>query len=69
MGEQVMFYRTDDPVADFERHDRECQERLDKLPKCADCGEPIQDDHYYLICDEAICPDCLEAGYRKENEI
>lgn len=62
-----MFYRTDDPLADFDRHDMEEQEWLDKLPKCADCGEPIRDDHYYLINDEPICPDCLDAGYRKEN--
>ena len=63
-----MFYRTDDPLADFDQYDTECQERLDKLPKCADCGEPIQDDHYYLINGENICPDCLESGYRREND-
>lgn len=56
---------TDDPVQDFLNHDREQQARLDKLPKCADCGEPVQDDHYYLINDEVICPICMESNYRK----
>lgn len=57
---------TDDPLLDFDRFDREQQKRLDRLPVCADCGEAVQDDHYYLINDAVICPDCMESGYRKE---
>lgn len=60
--------RTDDPCADFDRWDAEQQMELEKRPECADCGQYVQDDHYYLINDEVICPDCLEAGYRKEIE-
>ena len=63
-----MFFKTDNPVADYDRYDTECQKQLNKLPKCADCGEPIQDDHYYWINNEPICPDCLESGYRVEND-
>lgn len=59
---------TDNPLADFHRYDAERQAELDKLPCCADCGEPIQDDHFYLINDERICPDCLESNYRKNTE-
>lgn len=59
---------TGDPLADFDRYDAEQQRRMDKLPVCADCGEPVQADHFYLINDEVICPDCLEAGYRKAVE-
>lgn len=59
---------TDDPVADFERYDREQSEALKKLPICTDCGEPIQDEHYYLICDEPICPECLDNNYKKRTE-
>lgn len=59
---------TDNPLFDFECYDLEQQKRLDRLPVCADCGEPIQDDHYYLINDEIIGPDCMESGYRKEVE-
>lgn len=61
-------YRTDDPIADFNRWDNDQQKQLDRLPKCADCGEPVQDDHYYLINDEVICPACLESNYRKAIE-
>ena len=59
---------TDDPVFDAERYMAEQEAKLDKLPKCADCGEPIQDDHFYMICDEPICPDCLDSNYRRETE-
>lgn len=59
---------TDDPIKDFERWDAAQAEQLKKLPRCADCDEPIQDDHYYLINDECICPDCLDSGYRKNTE-
>lgn len=59
---------TDDPVADFLRHDYQQQKNLNKRPKCLHCGEPIQADHFYLINDEPICPDCLESDYRKEIE-
>lgn len=57
-------YRTDDPIRDFLKHDADREKQAEKLPICADCGEPVREDHYYLINDEVICPDCLET-YRK----
>ena len=60
-----MFY-SDDPVRDFENYDRAQAERLARLPKCSVCDEPIQDDHYYLINGENVCPACLENEFRKE---
>lgn len=56
---------SDDPIKDFERYDAAQAEQLKKLPRCADCDEPIQDDHYYLINDECICPDCIDSNYKK----
>lgn len=50
----------------WQRHDDERERQLERRPECADCGQHVQDDHYYLINDEVICPDCLEAGYRRE---
>lgn len=50
----------------WQRQDDERERQLEKRPECADCGQHVQADHYYLINDEVICPDCLEAGYRKE---
>ena len=59
---------TDDPIADFDARDRKEAEWLASLPRCANCDEPIQDDHFYMINDEPICPDCLESDYRKRTE-
>lgn len=61
-----MFYITNDPISDADRWDREGQRLLERSPRCDCCGEYIQDDHYYEINDENICPDCLENEFRKE---
>lgn len=58
---------TDDPVADFYAHDAEQAAKLDKLPVCADCGEPITDEFCYYINDVTICPDCMDC-YRRNTE-
>jgi formylmethanofuran dehydrogenase subunit E len=63
-AEDKMCY-TDDPVADFERHDAEQQEKLDKLPKCADCGQPIQDDYLYDLNGDLFCKKCMTANFRR----
>lgn len=52
----------------FNLWDFKQNKRLSELPKCDYCDEPIQHDHYYLINDEFICPDCLDSYFRKENE-
>lgn len=59
---------TGDPLKDFDRYDAQQQAALDKLPKCAYCGHPIQDDYFYLINDEAVCPECLDNNHRKWTE-
>lgn len=60
------FY-SDDPNADFDAWDAEQTRQLEQRPVCADCDEPIQDDHWYEFDGKLICPDCLESNYRKEN--
>ncbi len=60
-------FRTDDPIVDFNAWDVEQHEALSKLPKCSDCGEPIQEDYYYEIGDKLLCSDCLDY-YRKDTE-
>lgn len=49
----------------FNQYDREQERQLDRLPKCSDCGQAVQSEHFYLINDEVICPDCLNRNYRK----
>lgn len=58
---------TDNPVADFERYDREQQQKLAALPVCSECGEPIQDEYFYLINGENLCEECLQDNYRKNT--
>ena len=60
--------RTDDPLKDFARHEAEQQARLDKLPICAECGEPIQDDECYEIEGGYICEECLRNNHRRWTE-
>lgn len=64
----MMIYRTDDPLADFDRHDTEESARLKRLPVCSECGNPIQDEYMYLIDGEPICEECLNKNYRKYTE-
>ena len=67
-GVILVCFRTDDPVADFERYDAEQQKELEKCPKCSECSEYIQDEHYYEINDEVVCEECLNQNYRKNVE-
>lgn len=46
-------------------HDSEQEAELQKLPECEYCGHKIQDDHFFLINDEAICEDCLNDNFRR----
>lgn len=59
-----MFY-TDDPLADFHRYDAEQQNKLNNLPRCSECNEPIQDEFCYEVNDELICDECMRKNHRK----
>lgn len=61
-------YRTDDPIADYERHEADQEAKLDKLPKCDICGEHIQDDYLYDINGDIFCEECLNKYFRKDTE-
>lgn len=61
-------YYTDDPVADYERYSADQERELDRLPRCSECGEPIQDEYCYLINDEAICESCMKENHRVFTE-
>ena len=51
----------------WEQHEADQQAEFQKLPKCDYCGEPVQSDHFFLINDEVICPECLNYHFRKET--
>ncbi|MBO5463753.1 MAG: hypothetical protein J6A49_10630 [Clostridia bacterium] len=59
--------RTDNPVADFERYDAVQERAKEKLPRCSECGEPIQDDFFYDFDCYFYCADCV-SNHRKSTE-
>lgn len=61
-------YRTDDPYADFQSHEREQERLAAQLPKCDICGRPV-DDTYYNLYGEICCEDCLDEHFRVTVEI
>jgi formylmethanofuran dehydrogenase subunit E len=61
-------YRSNDPLADFERGDREQAKEEAKLPHCDYCGEPIYET-YYEINDDKVCEECLARHFKREVEI
>lgn len=67
-GMVLVFYRTDDPVADQMRYAAEQEEALKKLPVCSYCDEPVQDDYLYEINDEVVFEECLNQNFRKNVE-
>ena len=51
---------TNDPVADARRYYAEQEEKLNELPKCSECGEPIQDDSYFEVGGDYYCEECMD---------
>ena len=51
---------TDDPIADFYRHEEEQQRKIDRMPVCECCGEPIDQYSAVHIGDAWYCDDCLD---------
>jgi formylmethanofuran dehydrogenase subunit E len=52
----------------WNRHERDQEKRLAERPRCDICDQPIQDDHFYLINGDNVCPVCLNDEFRKEIE-
>lgn len=62
------YFRTGDPLDDFDRHDREQAKREKQLPKCDYCNQPIQDEHLFDINGDVMCEKCLIREFRKDVE-
>jgi formylmethanofuran dehydrogenase subunit E len=56
---------TSDPIRDAMRHDAESERWLSSRPRCCECGEYIQDEHYYDFHDRFLCEQCLEENHRR----
>ena len=63
--------RSDDPIRDFERHDREQQRNSERFPMCDYCYERIFDDHYFEVetawGTEILCEACMIEKYRRNT--
>lgn len=61
-------FRTDDPLDDLDRHEREQERLAAKLPTCDYCGKSI-DDHYFNINGDIICGGCLNDNFKVAVEL
>lgn len=50
-----------------DEYEAEQERKLNKLPKCDCCGQPITDDYFYNIDGTYICEDCL-SDYRQKTD-
>ena len=62
VGGIAMPYRTDDPVADFDRWDTAMEQSRNRhyMCRCAQCREPLYDyDDYYDFDGDKVHEDCM----------
>lgn len=52
----------------WKQHDAKQQEALSMCPVCSCCGEPIQDDYFYMIQLNPVCDKCLNDMFRISME-
>lgn len=45
----------------WEAFDRKQAQQLERLPVCADCGEPIQQEDAVYIHEVWLCDECLDS--------
>ena len=62
-----MYFRTADPIDDFNRQDMEQARYEARLPVCEKCGKRIH-EYYFEIDNEILCEDCAHEQYRKDAD-
>ena len=59
-------YITDNPVRDWDSYCEQKDRMLSRLPRCCECGEPIQEEACYeLEQGKYTCPVCLDELYHR----
>jgi len=53
----------------FEMHMAEKERELERLPRCSECDEPIQDEYCYEVNGEYICERCMDENHRKSVDM
>lgn len=64
----MSYFRTGDPLADFERLERENESYARIHPVCCHCGDPIMDDRMFVINDNYYHIECAEDEFQKWTE-
>ena len=59
---------TDDPAADFARHDAEQEAWLAKRPVCCYCWQHIQDERLFEINGLLYHTECAQEEFEKDTE-
>lgn len=59
---------TDDPIADFYRHDAEQERLLARMPICHHCKNHIKQEKIICINGKYYCDECLEDYYTVDAE-
>ena len=54
-----------DPYRDFLIHEKSLEEKVESLPQCDRCNNPIYADYVWVIDGEVLCDECAKALYRQ----
>lgn len=64
-----VFFRSDDPVRDWDRYCEYQEREMSRYPRCAKCGERILDEYCYEEDGEYFCDDCFDKLHRVETPV
>ncbi len=64
----MSYFRSGDPLNDFDRWDRELASMEARLPVCDKCNQRINDDIFFDIDGEILCEDCMHDRYARSTE-
>ena len=57
-----------EPYEEWERHEAEKEDALQRRPVCVKCRHHIQAEDFYELEDGPTCPECLEEYYKRSTE-
>ena len=60
-----MSWLTDDPIADFNRHDAEQERWLRSRPICCKCKEHIQESEAVKYKEKYYCEECEDSAWQE----
>ena len=64
----MSYFRSGDPLDDFDRYDMARAQYEAKLPQCEKCGKTIQDELYFFVNNEILCEDCMIDEYGRSTQ-